>query len=205
MITLDHYGLHWMEGDIGLLVQDRQVDHVLGIQMKYDVVVKGIRRGLVCPHDINIHAAVCVPTPDDAVFNYFLPVPKAEGETAMFLDDTGDNKELVRFLLQLSSSGRSEILPLWMLEPSVIAARLNITNLTPLVLYGYQNQYIHRFRQLVELSYHSPRRLVFLGNSDTVLRPEIKRASTTLTAAKIAHLPLEAIGANALKEKMLKR
>lgn len=204
-LTLDHYGLHWLEGDIGILVQDRKVDHVLGIQMDFDVAVKLPRKGLVCPHNINLSEAVCVPIPDDPLVTAMTPLPKEFGEPGLFLNDTNENKALVRELLRLSSSRPSEMRPLWASEPQVVASQLQLTNLAPLVLFGYNDFYMHRFQKIVEASFYSPRRLIFLGPWNTVLRPELVRHRPSISVEDIQSLPLEQIGADLLKKQMLRK
>ncbi|TIS85670.1 MAG: hypothetical protein E5W88_25400, partial [Mesorhizobium sp.] len=85
-----------MEGDIALLVQQDRVDHILGVQMGFDVkVVPPRRHTFGCPHNISLDAAIDHELPDDPLVQAFLPIPKQLGEKALFVEDTVENKQLV--------------------------------------------------------------------------------------------------------------
>lgn len=207
MIQVAHYGLHWMEGDIALLVQRDRVDHILGVNMDFDVkVVPPRKHTFGCPHDIQLGSTNDSELPDDPLVQAFLPIPKQLGEKALFVEDTVDNKRLVHELLRLSSPTASAgMVPLWMYRSEVQAVLLNLTNIQPLVVFGYRPELQMSLSKLLEAAMFSPRRLIFMGPQWTVLRQEAERIKTTVTHNDVAYLPLEQIGASYLRSRMMKR
>ncbi|MES0134558.1 hypothetical protein NKJ88_06280 [Mesorhizobium sp. M0016] len=207
MIQVAHYGLHWIEGDIALLIQQDRVDHILGVQMDFDVkVIPPRRHAFTCPHDISLGSTADGDLPDDPLVNAFLPTPKELGEKAMFVEDTVENKKLVHQLLRLSTPTASAALaPLWMYRSEVFSTLLNLTNLQPLVVFGYRNELQMALSKLLEAAMFSPRRLIFMGPQWTVLRQEAERIKTSAQIEDVAHLPLEQIGAARLRQRMMKR
>lgn len=199
MITLHRYGLHWMEGDIGLLVQQEKVDHVLGIEMDFPVTVMKPRQGMRCPHNIHLENAEEHELPDEELVRAMLPVPKNQDDPVLFVEDNPDNRLYLQSLMRLSSS--SELLPLWGAKVDYVSASLLTTNLAPLIIYGYDHQYAPRLAKYVEMEGHAPRRLVLLGPRNAVLRPEIKRLDVEPT--DLSSVPLERAGAWYLKQRML--
>lgn len=198
MMHLDHYGLHWMEGDIALLVQQDRVDHVLGIPMEFPVDVKNrVRKIWQCPHNINLDDAVQGDLPDCELVRAMLPVPKTPGELNLFVDEK--HFGYVKNLLRLSSA-KDEQYPVWMMEPKVADARLYLTNLSPLIVFGYNPHQAQRLHQLIQQAAYCPRRLIFIGPESVVLRPEMKRVEVNPVP-----LPdnLPQIGAWHLKQRML--
>ncbi|RWB08733.1 MAG: hypothetical protein EOQ39_19030 [Mesorhizobium sp.] len=205
-MIVPHFGLHWMEGDIALLVQQGRVDHILGVQMDFDVkVVPPRRHAFTCPHDISLGQTVSRELPDDPLVNAFLPIPKDLGEKALFVGDTVANKTLVNELLRLSSPKATTLVPLWMYRPEVFTTLLNLTNLQPLVVFGYRNELQMALSKLLEAAMFSPRRLIFMGPQWTVLRQEAERVHTSVQIEHVDHLPLEQIGAARLRQRMMKR
>lgn len=199
MIHLDHYGLHWLDGGIALLVQQNKVDHVMGIHMEFPVEVKRHRQGQTCPHDIRLEDAEFGELPDNELVRAMLPVPKAFGDPVIFVEQTPANSQYVNQLLRLSTS--KHMVPLWSAREELLGPQLQVTNLAPLVIFGYD---VHRqilFNKVIEMGYYSPRQLILLAPKYTVLRPEVKRVEITPT--DLSSLPLEKIGAWHLKERML--
>ena len=134
-----------------------------------------------------------------------LPIPKEFGDPTLFLEDTPDNIATVAELLRLSTAKRSELRPLWASAPTLVAAQLQLTNLAPLVLYGYDVNHMLRFQRIIQASLYSPRRLIILGPRSMVLRDGVERIQNTLKVEAVRELPLEAIGAYHLKEHMLRK
>ncbi|TIU40231.1 MAG: hypothetical protein E5W26_10945 [Mesorhizobium sp.] len=196
-----------MEGDIALLVQRDRVDHILGVQMNFDVkVVPPRKHTFGCPHDIQLDNRFEMDMPVDPVVQAFLPIPKQLGEKALFIEDTVENKRLVHELLRLSSpTASAAMVPLWMYRSEVQAVLLNLTNIQPLIVFGYRPELQMSLSKLLEAAMFSPRRLIFMGPAWTVLRQEAQRIKTTITVDDVAHLPLEQIGAARLRQRMMKR
>lgn len=198
MIHLDHYGLHWVEGDIALLVQQDRVDHVLGIPMEFPVEVKTFRRGLTCPHNIPLEFAEYHDLPSDELVRAMLPLPKPEGGLSLFVEDTPENWKYVVQLQKLSSSKQQ--FPLWSCQPDVAGPMLQLTNLAPLIVFGYNEYNQITLSRLIQMAHHSPRRLIFLGPKNAVLRPEIKRIE--VKPVDLSDIPLDRVGAWHLKNRM---
>ncbi|CCV12883.1 hypothetical protein [Mesorhizobium sp. STM 4661] len=207
MIQVAHYGLHWIEGDIALLVQQDRVDHILGVQMDFEIKVTPPRRhAFTCPHDIFLDQVLDGALPDDPLVNAFLPIPKVLGEKALFVEDTVANKTLVHELLRLSHPRASAAMAaLWMYRSEVFSTLLNLTNLQPLVVFGYRQELQMALSKLLEAAMFSPRRLIFMGPQWTVLRQEAERVHSLVQIEHVAHLPLEQIGAGVLRKRMMKR
>lgn len=197
MKTLDRYGLHWMEGDIALLVEDQRVQHVLGIPMEFDVTVKKPRQKLTCPHQIPLYDAEPGELPDCELVRAMLPVPKLDSEPILHVEDGN----YVRELLRLSSATTSSMLPLWAAAPPVVASMLQVTNVAPLIIFGPNHDHSTKFNQIVEMALYSPRRLVVVGPKSMVLRPEVIRIDPV--SHDLSSRPLERIGAWHLKQRML--
>ncbi len=202
MLTFDRYGVHWIEGDIALLVQHGKVDHVLGVPMHYEATVKLPRQGFKCPHDIRIEDAKEGNLPDDPLVRAMLPVPKEMGDKIVFVEENENNKKLVSELLRLSSTSKNEIQAMWMFAPHVIAAQLRMTNLSPLVLFGYTPGLNFKIRKILDMAYYSPRKLILIGPAYAVLTTGVARCKTNLKVEDVQDLPLEAIGAWHLKQYM---
>jgi hypothetical protein len=201
MITLDRYGLHWMEGDIALLVQPTGVSHVLGIQMDFPVEVKKLRRGITCPHNIHLDDAEDLPLPDDELVRAMLPVPKQPNDPVLFIDDS--HAAYVRNLLHLSSSGPSSAVSLWSLKPEVADVMLRVTNVAPLVVVGFSYDTQIRYGQIIEMAHYAERQLILVGPKSAVLRPEVKRINVVPQVLQPEYL--SRAGAWHLKQRMLNR
>ncbi len=199
MINLDSYGLHWVEGNIGLLVQQDTVDHVLGIPMSFPVTVKPMRQRLYCPHNINLYDAEEGELPDDPLVQAMLPLPREFGSPVPFVVDNQENRQYVKDLLRLSSS--EQMVSFWAARPDYMGPQLSITNLAPFVLFGYSEPQIQWYHQLIQMGYYSTRRLILVGPENAVLRSQVQRIKFKPEA--IGHLPLERIGAWHLKQRML--
>jgi len=202
-MIVSHYGLHWTEGDIALLVQQDRVDHILGVKFEVPVTVRSPRQGLACPHNIKIDQAEPASLPDDPLIDAMLPLPKKFGEKAIVLEDTLSNKTLVNELLRLCGGGA--LLPIWAATPEVTHARLHLTNLSPLVLFGYEPHFQPTISKILEASFFAPRRLIYLAPPWAVLREEAQRITTSLKTKDVETLPLEKGGAYVLRERMKKR
>jgi hypothetical protein len=204
-MKFDRYGIHWVEGDIALLVQQNRVDHVLCINMDFDVTVKVRRQGLSCPHNIHLNDSAGF-LPNDTLVGAMLPLPKTLGSPAIHVEDTTENRQLVQRLLRLSSTPVSgSMRPLWMGNDKWNADALSLTNISPLVLYGVTNDHMWLARKILDASLYLPRRLIFMGPPEVSVGGELQRVKPTLSSAEISSLPLEQIGAGILKQYMLEK
>jgi len=205
MIHVDHYGLHRIEGDIALLVQQGRVDHVLGVHLDLQVSVNTRR---ACTHQIDLGAAAHNPIldqyRDDPLFRAMLPIPKGENEKPLFLEETVKNKLLVHQLAALSSPGSFSILqPFWIARPEAVASWLRETNIQPLVLYGPKLQHAQQLGRVIDAGIFSPRRLIILGSRHTIVGDRVERTEPQVQIEDLKDVNLEAAGAWALRQHML--
>lgn len=207
MIHFDRYGLHRIEGDIALLVQQGSVDHALGIGMEFKVRVRKTR---ACTHKIDLTAAedhdILHRFRDDPLFRAMLPVPRDEYERPIFLEDTVENKMLVQRLGDLSSPGSFSILfPFWMARPEKLFLILQETNVQPLALHSPRIEHSVQISRILDAALHSNRRLILLGSPYTPLGSKAERVVSDVTLDDLDGINLEAAGAWALKQHMLGR
>jgi hypothetical protein len=201
---VDHYGLHFTESGVGLLVQN-EVQHALGVELKFDIKVRKPRRTMSCPHKIDLSAAEDHPLRRDAFVDVMLPLPKPVGSDAVLVEDTPKNQEVLRQLLRLSSpDGTAHAVPLWLYRPETFIDLLKLTNVQPLVINGYQQLHHARLKKVIETARHLPRRLVVILPS-LPLATLGKALTTRLSPKDLAKLPLERIGSARLVEHMLSR
>lgn len=197
-------GIHW-EGDIAFLLQGDKIQTAFDFEVPcpFDIV-KGN-----CNHRIDLRQAVTssrLPARDPLV-RAMSPVPKTPGEPAAFFADS-DLNIILATLARMSSPLKLPIAPLWSLSPQKIIRELGSTNVQPLVLTGVRSIDRKDLDRVLEASPLLPRRLVLLGRSDVVLRPEAIRLDHTLGEVNIADfvsLPWEGYGAHLLKQHMLKQ
>jgi hypothetical protein len=200
MIYVDHYGLHWLEGGIALLVQQDRVSHVLGVHMNFDVKVRTRRP---CTHNIDLDSAVNDPIldeyRDDPLFQAMLPVPKRGPEKPLFLEDTDENRQRVQLLTALSS--KASVHPFWIARPEVISQWLNETNVQPVVLFGPRIEHHRQLSRVLDAGTFSRRQLVVLGPRHTVTGGAAEHVTSRF---RLDHdTDLAAAGAWALKQHML--
>ena len=201
MQRLAHYGLHRMEGDIALLVQQNRQDNVLGIPLDVDVKI-AIRRP--CTHQIDINDTLAGAEDfDDPLFHAMLPFPKISGEPTLVLDQTPTNEILVNQLLELTSPNSfGTIFPFWIKRPEWYGLVLRETNIQPLVITQLGGDRVLPATNLANGAYHSPRRLIILAPPRMVLGPNVQRIETKLVPQDLQGWDLRAVGAGALRQHM---
>lgn len=107
-------------------------------------------------------------------------------------------------VLQLLRLGSSIIAPqpLWQFTREVSTRHMELTNLTPLVVFGRVDQGIFLDRMIAH-AWFAPRRLMILGDQSTVIHDDFHIFEPDLDPARLRDLPLERIGADRLKARML--
>ena len=206
MITVNSFGLHWMEGDIAFLVQQGQIDHVLDVDLTIDVQVMLPKRKLQCPHNVRLEIASDLSLPPHPLVWAFCPLPKPLNDRIVVIEETEKNRLLVNQLLRLSSpSGSLSIQPIWMYTPAFISAQLTLTNIQPLVLTGHTVHHQPAFEKIAASSLYMPRRLVIMAPKWAASRMANTAfcETDTLSVKELEVLPLEAIGAHILRQRML--
>lgn len=203
MTTVPHYGLHMMEGDIALLVQQNRVDNVTGVHIDLNVSVN-LRQP--CSHLIDLTGARCddelLTFLGEELFRAMLPLPRESHDKTLFLEDTHEHRLLVNRLADLTSPGSFAVLrPFWMAQPRW----LNETNIQPLALHGVELHKTLQFGRWLMAAEFSPRRLIMLGPSLMTVGERAKRITTSMSADHFDGLDLEAFGAWALQQRMMGR
>lgn len=203
MINLDHFGLHRTESGIPLLVQQDRVDHVLDVDMNVEARVHRARRTLKCPHKIDLAQRRSEKLPDEPLVELFLPGAAPGPGEVVFMEDTNHTQEVVRQLIRLSSptAATSALQPLWLFKANLVHDLLQLTNLQPLVVYGFRQDMAGRLSKIIEAAAIAPRRLVVLLPAlQLTARPKVM--TTKLDPKGIESLPLEMIGAQHLFDVM---
>lgn len=197
-VTVPSYGLHWISGGIGLLVQEDGVSDVTGIDMGLEVSFSE-RLRLPCPHRINLEERSSQPLVDHPLTLISLPVPN-EPIGASYVADTPANRNVVQNLLRLSGAhNRSSFFPIWSKSRKEVVKLLSITNISPLVFYGYSHMHYHHLDYIHDALTNHQRQVIVLGD-----RWNLPGVPDEHLGLDLEGLPLEKIGANHLYEKMLK-
>ncbi len=195
-ITVPSFGLHWITGGLGVLVQKNGTQDVTGIDMGLEVTVDQLPLP-PCPHNIDLQERSNQTLPDHPLILTALPVPKII-KGPVYVADNPANRDIVKSLLRLSSSSQGNTMyPIWMLNGKQLRKQLSITNLTPLVLYGYTGSSNQNtpLQNLLEVLPQYERPVIIMG--DQWIVPQAVKIDFTLD-----DLPLEQIGANVLYERM---
>lgn len=196
-MRVDHYGVHRIAGDIALLIQDNRIDHVLGVPLEYEVKVDTRRP---CTHSIDLDLAEEGFISDDPLFQAMLPIPKIGPEKPLYLEDTADNRRLIQELGRLTTPGSFSILqPFWIVKQQW----LQETNIQPLAIYGVGLNNAQQLLRLMDVGLVSQRRLIVLGPGLMAIGERGVRITTSVSLEEVQSLPLEKIGAWALKQHML--
>lgn len=202
-MLITRFGLHWLEGGIALLAQQNNVTNVTGTDLELDYEFK-IRDQ--CPHQINLDQTIDTALPDDLLVNFFLPLPKTPDTPILLVEDHPLIQSRVRGLLRLSSDSpdHASIWPGdWMLTPPRMMRLLNLTNLSPLVIYLTTGALSRHMVGVIKASAYTPRKLLFIAPPNLVSRPEMVRANPPQDIDDVLELPLEEIGARRLRDYML--
>jgi len=194
------YGLHWIVGDIGVLIQaGPSVANATGVDLDIEVVL-GIKNRPVCPHKIDLDDRLDHPLPDHPLIEAALPLPKTAIGKPLMVVDTPDNRTAISNLLRLSSSdGTAAWMPFWTIDMRKIPHHLMLTNLTPLIIYGYRYQNHKLLDRLIETMplYHRP--VILLGQKfELPAGPKMDPQAFNLDG-----LPLEKIGTHRLYQRMI--
>ncbi|MEA2781820.1 MAG: hypothetical protein QOK29_3364 [Rhodospirillaceae bacterium] len=205
--VVSHYGVHWANGNIAYIEQEKSGTNALGLPEKSPFLVQLAKRDRRCNHLI----ALAAPKPDpghmefiskliseDKLARVMLPVPKT-GVGGYYIEDPACRLKLPLVLLsKLSSPIASVVRPFASLNLSQIADELQMTNVQPLVLTGVNAGDAEALKSIAEFLPSKPRTLVLTGDPGIAVPPAFDVISTGIEKydlADLAGLPWETLGA----------
>jgi hypothetical protein len=205
--VVSHYGVHWANGNIAYIEQEKSGTNALGLPEKSPFIVQLPRRNGRCNHLI----ALAAPKPDpthmealaklvneDSLVRAMLPIPKT-GAGGFFLGDPAGKLRLHLVLLsKLSSPITSVVKPFATLNREQILDELQMTNVQPLVLTGVTAAQAPALAELTEQLASLPRSLIVTGDVELPLPPSIQTIGSEIgkyDLANLAGLPWETLGA----------
>ncbi len=203
---VSHYGFHADENGVWYLHQGRAANNFIGMREASPFVVT-LRKNRPCPHLINSAAAI----PDTVHWHQFsrllndplveamLPIPKERSSLIPFLSDPNNELAMLLVILsRLSGPIYPVVQPLRSKSKGLILEDLSLTNACPLVLTNVQcsdNDYMF---DLAREARTLPRRLLFTGEAEVVVRSPLQRLTTgfwDVDPLTLAALPMESLGA----------
>lgn len=195
MIELGHFGLHWLPGEIAVLMQGSGPATAIGLDVEAEFTGRGR-----CNHRIDLSAAGTLPDiMDDPLVRAMRPLPR-RGRVPWFAHA---DKAILSALARMSSPIQPVVRPLWSLTSAALQRELMTSNVQPLVLTDIQPQHRRLLDPLLQQSSLVIRPIVLSGDPRVALRPEAERQETNLTH-DVVGLPWEAIGARVLRNHMLR-
>lgn len=204
------YGLHSDHESVYYLHQGRASNNFIGLRTTSPFSVS-LRKSMPCPHLINQAA----PIPDVAHWQQFsrwlydplliamLPVPRDRTALIPYFADPNNQLAMTLVILsRMSSPIYPVVKPLRSMTRAVILAELGLTNVCPLVLTNVQTEDNEYMFELAREARTLPRRLIFTGAAEVVVREPLLRLTTGLwdvDELAFAALPMEALGALLLR------
>jgi hypothetical protein len=192
MLELGHYGLHWLPGEIAVLMQGSGPETAFGLEIEAVRIGKGR-----CNHRINLSAVADLPDLSDPLIQAMLPLPR---QGAIPWIDKGD-KQALATLARMSSPIQPTVRPLWSMTQHMLLNELAATNVQPLVLTDIEPQHRHLVERVIALAATAPRPVLLEGSPRMPQRPGFERITTSVEIDP--SLPWEAIGATVLRRTML--
>lgn len=197
MTQASHFGVHW-EGPIGWLLQGDGAENALGIKQECTFFPPKGR----CSHRIVL--GVGPPPPDDPLVHALLPLPDRAQRLFFLGGSTAQAMGVLRPLLRMSSPLEMPVTPIWATTARETTKQLGLTNVQPWVITDVAPKDIGRLREIVSLSYASPRTILFVGSGDTPTPPTLQVLETSLWGQDLKGEPWEKIGAQALRRHLRK-
>jgi hypothetical protein len=205
--VVSHFGVHWANGNIAYIEQEKSGTNALGLPEKSPFVVQLPQRAGRCNHLI----ALAAPKPDqlhmqflaklineDSLVRAMLPIPKT-GTGGFYVVDPANKLRLHLVLLsKLSSPITTVVRPFPSFNEAQIIEELQLTNVQPLVLTGVVAAHAPVLARIAERLPKLPRSLVLSGQADVPLPAGIQKLASEIDRydlADLAGLPWETLGA----------
>ena len=197
------YGLYW-EGPIAWLVQGRGGTNFVGLKKQNPFQAPRFPCNHLIPAAApipdKIHWEIFLGMKDQPVLQHLLPVPREIGDRVAFVEATGvSDPILYTTLSRLSSPIRPAVKPAWMLKIKEMPREMTSSNIQPLIITGVTQSHQPIISAISDLSTTHPRPVLLVGDDSTVLRgiPRLPRMDVDME--QLMMLPLENIGATALR------
>ena len=198
---ISSYGLHWV-GDIPFLVQPSGAQNLISPDLPSPLVPQIRAKRVKCPHNINL--SVTVPLPDwihDPLVRAFLPLPRQKSDKAqLILDPESKAVDMVQTLSRLSSAVHPLAYPIWFRDTNEGVTYYSVTNLSPMVWLGCEQIYARAVLKHIQLARSFNRRCLFIAPQRIGVFDDCEWIKSDFP--DLRNEPLEAIGAQALKEYM---
>jgi hypothetical protein len=209
---VSYYGIHWADGNIAYLEQQSGGHNMAGLNQRSPFRVAP-RSGLTCNHKIPL----AIPKPEedqqaqflelckDPLVQAMLPIPHKEPKAFYVWDQSDDLRIYLMLLAKMSSPLKSIVNPFWSMTTPAILAELSPSNVQPLALTMVKSTDTKRLNQIAEAIPNYPRTVIFTGDDDVVLPPNITLIDTNLDdhdLGALVALHWESLGAFAIKEWM---
>jgi hypothetical protein len=212
--VVNHYGVHWANGNIAYIEQEKSGTNALGLPEKSPFVVQLPGGNGRCNHLI----ALAAPKPDaahldflarlineDSLVRAMLPIPKTGAGGFFLVDPAGRLRLHLVLLSKLSSPITRVVKPFASLSQQQILDELQMTNVQPLVLTGVTAAQAPALARLAEQLASLPRCLVLTGDADVPVPAAIQKIASEIDKhdlADLAGLPWETLGAVVVRRYM---
>lgn len=203
MIDVSHYGLHRADGNIAFLMQAETVSNALGLPLSCPFQVVPTSRWVQCNHRINLLPFSHTPFMDDPVVRAMRPIPQA-APAPVFIAGGIEMKKVLSILAGMSAYIKPPIVPLWATNLKRIRYELQATNVQPLVITDLKPTDRKDVDAILEMATLHPRQLILLGSDDMFFGSKVLRLKTNLTHDDLTPYNWAEIGAQVLKEEMLR-
>jgi hypothetical protein len=202
MKSVPCFGVHVDEDGVKWLMQKAGGENAIGLKEAAPFDVQQIRRK--CNHEIPLargqwqaHEVLKYENLDeDELIRLMSPIPRTE-EGTFFVEETGDNRDMMITLSRLSSPVMSSVRPIYAFnDESEIYEWVNRSNIQPLVLFRMQQDSTVLMRELAQSCKNSKSPLIFMGPKNLYLPSGVKKISKLPELPKTAEW--ETIGAGIL-------
>lgn len=214
-IPVDHYGIHWSEGDVAFMHQSQGGANAVGLKLPTPFQVNLSRKSVKCNHNLPMtapkpngeHVEFLLQNLKDPLVEAMLPLPKDEESTGVYYLEDDDNKfgMIIRILLKMSAPIHAPVYPIWMLTIPKIIDELSVTNVQPLVLTNVMPEHTDKLEKIAQAAPSMPRILLLTGSSSVVV-PQgievIKSSMDQYMPDELVNFPWEILGAFVVRKYM---
>lgn len=206
MKPVDCYGLHW-DSSVAWLVQGRGASNFAGVKAKAPFrASQGMCNHLVpaaAPVPDRVHWDILMKMFPDPLMQAMVPIPRARGENAFFIDDPyGDLGLYLTTLSRLSSPIRKIVRPAATVKAKDLENELSASNIQPMILTKVTQENQTLVDLLGKLVQHAPRTVILAGEPEVAARPPFQRIQTDIrrfALDDLIPLPFETLGATLIR------